>query len=365
MKRIILFFILLSYITLSNAQDFVDVYTSKFGKQTLYRGSDNKLLSGEFKVQTSYDGEYSAINVVDGKLQGEKKDFNKDGKLISLENYKDGLLNGKTTRYYTNGTVKKEEFYSKSIRIGEWKAFNYKGENNAIENYKDGLKVGKWVSKSKIFGEDKIATTTKFYKNNKPTGTWKSVDEKNKPIWIKKYINADQFEKKEFYTNHKLKKISNLNKGKPYGTFEEYYESGTLKSKYTYTDNRITYKINNYEDGKTKFIGNYKDGKSHGKHEHYDIDGNLSLSGNYTNGKRDGVWFFQHLGDSQKDETTYVMGKKTGATKIFNANGKLYAQGFYLNNRKDATWKYYNENQKVIKEVIFEKGRKISETKHN
>ncbi len=358
----ILFFITTFFLLLnSNAQEWVDIRTTKFGKQTLYRDIDNKSLTGHFKMATSYDGRYSEINIIKGKLEGERKDFNKEGILVKSENYKEGFLDGKTTLYYASGTIKREMVYSNGVKNGTTKGYNLKGEEVAVEEHKKGVKTGKWIFKQKQFNSKKYNTTTKYYTNGKPTGTWKQVNEKNKPIWIKKHTTPTHYKKQEYFANGKLKKEFIKKDGKSYKTAKEYYSTGVLKNKYVYKDGKYTYRLDNYEDGTPKFIGNYKNGTSHGEHIQHNNNGVITMKGNYFEGKRTGEWI---LNTTRKKIITYKNGKKNGVEKIYSSDGKLFSEGTYVNNIKDGVWKFYNKQQDVTREVNYKRGKRLSEKKY-
>ncbi len=359
-RKIILFSFFCFLHTSNHAQEWVDVFTTKFGKQILYRDSNNTALNGHFKMATSYDGRYSEINVKNGKLEGERKDFNRDGKLVKTEEYENGFLHGKTRDYYLNGTIRKETHYVQGILHGTNTGFDTKGKEISTEHYKNGLKVGKWVAKTKKIGTSTYVTITKFYTEGKPSGTWSEVGEHKKLIWSKKYFNVDHYRKREYYDNGQLKKEITHKDGKISGVWKTYYKNGILKSKWVYNDGKQTYRLDNNEEGKPKFIGHYKDGKSHGKHSHYDANNIIIMQGNYREGKRNGIWKFN---TDIKRITSYKNGKKHGVEKIYTNDDTLFSEGTYANNIKHGPWKYYNKEQKVTREISYKNGKKVKDKK--
>lgn len=363
MRLIVFLTVTFLLIFTSNAQDLVDIRTTKLGKQTLYSNLENKLLTGTFKVATSYNGKYAEITLLEGKLAGVRKDYNQNGELVKEENYKDGFLEGKVTHYFRNGVVKREEFYVKSIIDGTCTSYNFKGEEIAKEHYKKGVKVGKWIAKHKKFGGTEYHVHTKQYdEQGKPKGIWKEVDENGDPVWIKKYKTPNHYEKQEYFSNGKKKKEFSRKNNKLIGVYEEYYDTGILKNKQVYKDGKSTFKQNNYDDGTTKFIGNYKNRKSHGEHVHYDNDGVITMKGSYDNSKRIGEWIIVSRGI--KTIVNYKKGKKNGKEKVYNSKGKLFSTGNYLNNRKDGLWRFYNAEKEVTKEMKYEEGKRISVTSY-
>ncbi|WP_075343364.1 toxin-antitoxin system YwqK family antitoxin [Tenacibaculum agarivorans] len=361
-SRGIFFFSIFYFIYINcNGQQWVNVLTTKFGKQTLYRDADDKALNGHYKIATSYDGRYSEINVKEGKLEGERKDFNKDGALVKVEYYKEGFLYGVVKDYYVNGKVKKETTYEKGTLNGVVKGYDFNGNEVSTEHYENGLKVGKWVARIRKVSTSEYYTVTKFFTKGKPSGTWKEVNEENTPVWIKKYFSSNHYRKREYYDNGQLKKEITQKEGKTVGDKIEYYNTGTLKSKWTYKEGKLKYRLDNNEDGNPKFIGHYKKGKLHGEHIHYDDNGQITMKGNFLDGRRNGVWEFNV---TSKRITTYKNGKKHGLEKIYSSDGKLFSEGSYANNIKNGVWKYYNKNQDVTRETNYKRGKQEYEKKY-
>ncbi len=99
---------------------------------------------------------------------GKWKYFFADGKILSEENYKNGLLDGKFINFYPNGKTVEKSFYKNGLKNGvsekyssagvliesveyindkengKAKYFDLKGNLKESGIYKDGKRVGKW-----------------------------------------------------------------------------------------------------------------------------------------------------------------------------------------------------------------------------
>ena len=68
-------------------------------------------------------------------------------------------LNGPSTSYYENGSMKAEGNFKDNKETGEWKEFNEQGKLAAAGRYNEGLKTGAW----KFYDENGNLTRTETY----------------------------------------------------------------------------------------------------------------------------------------------------------------------------------------------------------
>lgn len=67
-----------------------------------------------------------------------------DGKLTSIQQYKDGLDYGKWKFYFPNGNIETIAKFKNGKRNGEWKYYYENKSLKRISVYKDGDKAGFW-----------------------------------------------------------------------------------------------------------------------------------------------------------------------------------------------------------------------------
>ncbi len=121
------------------------------------------------KIWKYYHFESSDImsleNYKDGKLNGIKKVFYKNNVLAEQSNYKDGVLDGKYVKYAENGKLIEESNYDNGDLHG--KAIFYDGEGNLIlkGQYKKGKRTGIWET----YENGKLISTENASKPNSKT----------------------------------------------------------------------------------------------------------------------------------------------------------------------------------------------------
>ena len=102
--------------------------------------------------------------------EGEWKYYHKDSKVImTIENYKNGKLNGIRTVYFPNGKIAEEVNYTNGLKNGNYKSYSETGINLEDSNYKNGKYEGKAVYRDPL---GNIAAEGN-YKADKKSGIWK------------------------------------------------------------------------------------------------------------------------------------------------------------------------------------------------
>ncbi|NME35888.1 MULTISPECIES: toxin-antitoxin system YwqK family antitoxin [Fusobacterium] len=79
-----------------------------------------------------------------GRADGKWLSFYSNGKLKTIENWKDGKLDGKYIVYTEEGKKYMEIFYDKGIEDGHYKLFNLDGSPRIVGRFKNGKATGKW-----------------------------------------------------------------------------------------------------------------------------------------------------------------------------------------------------------------------------
>lgn len=137
MKKIICFFILISIFSFAKTDR---CYKSqlKLKDDLLVNKIDESLFSG--MIINGRDREY----FTKGKAQGKWLTFYRNGKLKSIENWKDGHLNGKHIIYRETGVKYLETNYKDGKENGDYKIFYENGNPRIIGKFKEGKPVGDW-----------------------------------------------------------------------------------------------------------------------------------------------------------------------------------------------------------------------------
>lgn len=87
--------------------------------------------------------------------------FYADNKLLSKQNYSNGLNDGMWVFYFENGKVQAKGRFDKGDREGKWKYYFENGNLKQIASYRNNLRHGKW----ELFNQDKELITSEIYEN--------------------------------------------------------------------------------------------------------------------------------------------------------------------------------------------------------
>jgi len=277
----------------------------------------NDLKNGFFKEYDSTGKLVEATKWLKGEIQEQAEELTKlevskeyypDGKIAVFQTFKNGIPHGVKRDYSKEGTIVSGSLYKEGkliasgitredgVRNGAWKDYYSDGKLKAEGNYKDGKMIGKW---NFYHVNGKIEQIGEFDKQGRPVGKW---------LW---YYPSGNLLREEHYIG-----------GKADGMMSEYSETGDLIAEGDYIDGE--------EEGQWKYnIGNFKEegrysyGLRHGLWKHYYNDGTLMFQGEFINGKPHGKHTVFWDNEKIKDETTYEMGIKQGNSYSYNYSGEL------------------------------------------
>ncbi|MFP5436249.1 MAG: hypothetical protein ACLGH8_00500 [Bacteroidia bacterium] len=110
---------------------------------------------------------------VNHKQDGEWKYYHQGGgKIMAVEMYKDGKLNGFRKVFFTNGAVTEECNYVNGLKQGVYKKYNEKGVVLEESNFTDGVYNGPAVFRDDYGNKGSEG----LYKNDLKVGVWKIYD---------------------------------------------------------------------------------------------------------------------------------------------------------------------------------------------
>jgi len=149
-----------------------------------FNSKDNSCYTIFYDQNKNVVSEGKEVNKV---REGQWKYYHKASKVImTLENYKDGKLDGVRTVYYPSGKIVDETIY------------------------KNGLKEGVY----KKYSEQGIVLENSFFKNNEYEGEAIYKDSNDQVIVKGKFKNGKKVGKWQFFVNGKLDKEENMDKPK-------------------------------------------------------------------------------------------------------------------------------------------------------
>ena len=290
-------------------------------------------------------------NFVNDVKQGITKYYFTDGKLKKTVPFVDGLENGMALEYNEEGMI---------INLIEYKKGFIVNRDKINRKDKNGLKQGKWI----YFYDDGIVRQEGNYRNDMKNGYFKEYDKDGNLVIVSKYIDdilqedvAELVElevRTDYYPNGTIKTIASYKDSIPEGVRREYDENGRIKMAYIFSKGDIIGQgiLNEdgekegdwkeyFKDGNLKAEGRYKDGKRVGQWKFYHENGNLEQSGKYNeHGELDGTWRWYYLSGELLREDNYMNDLADGHLIEYSEDGKVITEGDYIEGYEDGYWIY-------------------------
>jgi len=240
--------------------------------------------SGNPKIVASYNKN----NV----LEGVRRDYSEDGKIIKAFIYDNGVVVG-------NGIVDE-----KGLKQGPWKEFFETGQLKGEGVFENGKRIGNWKF---YYKNGTIEEQGSYLKNEKADGNW---------VW--------------YYENGQKLREQSFDAGVESGIMTEFSDSGTVVAKGQYIDG--------YEDslwiynvGDIHEEGSYKEGKKIGEWKQIYSNGKLRYIGKYIDDSPDGKHTTFWDNGNLMEEGKYIMGKKEADWRYYDYSGALFLTIFYRN----------------------------------
>lgn len=312
-----------------------DFYYTKDSVKIYYRASKELFLNGNreglsyYFDSTGYQ-KYS-YNYRNDKRQGDGKEFDSNGQVITLFSFYNG---------YLVETIKINRTDSNKLRQGKWIEF-YPNGNKRIESH---------------------------YFNDKLHGLYREYDNSGKTINERKYVNGEIYIpsiedeivikaeiKKSYYPNGKVQYEGAFIENTPVGIHKEYDENGKLiiSNEYNSEGNLMGngfFDDNGNRTGLWKLYdkhfdyyygeGNYKNGLLTDKWIYYYPDGKIEQEGYFANDKPDKEWVWYYPNGIKKREEIYISGNREGDYFEYDSIGNIILSGKYFDDEKNEEWLY-------------------------
>lgn len=297
-----------------------------------------------------------------GKKEGIKTTYSEQE--VTKENFKNDVKEGFTRFYFKDGKLKQEVPFVKGLEQGFGKEFDQNGTIITLTEYRKGFivdrlrinrkddqgrKQGRWFT----FYENGNVRTEAGYRDDLMHGYYKEYAENGDLVKILKYESgliqkqAEEVQKmdirQEYYPNGKVKISAMFRNGVQEGLMQEFDSTGKILHSSMYKNGQVTGEGVVLEDGERN--GPWKD---------FYPDGSLKAEGNYDHGKQTGDWkFYYPDGKTEQRGKFNKSGKFDGVWKWYFENGELFREENYRNGLKDGLSTTYDENGKVVEEGEF------------
>ena len=252
----------------------------------------------DFDIESTYyrNGKVKSTSVYNkaGKKDGVSTTFDKEGKIIQTEVYKNGYL------------LRKGIIDDKGLYQGLWEEYYLTGKLKSKGEYRNGKKYGKWQY---FFTNGKLEQKGSYDSNGLATGEWN---------W--------------FYENGNLLRREEFRKGIEDGDLEEYAFDGSLITK-----------------------GEFFDGEKEGEWI-YELNDHKEV-GKYRYGQRNGHWVFSFPNGKKSFEGSFVEGNPEGKHKYYNERGNLIKEENYSYGLREGKWKWYDEYGFETSTIIYKDGK--------
>ena len=306
----------------------------------------NELASGDFekdKKMGEWNHYYSSgiksiqETFISGKLNSISKDYEKNGMIRGIKNYKDNELNG-LYEVYENGILDRNYCYENGKQLGPHQSFysdgSLKSEGYLVNGENNFNKIDYWQNGS-IFKKntyiDDVLSAVKTY--NAKGEKENSFDYKNKTgKFTFKYNNGTTFVTSDFINGQLNGQLIEKDKfdniiassefinGKRWNSYKDYSPLGTLYRESTFYN-----------------------GSLNGIDKVYDIVGNLRYTTNNTFGVENGMAIRYYHNKSKMHESPLLDGEIEGESTYYNQKDEPILKIGYLNNHI----KYYIAKSKT------------------
>ena len=193
----------------------------------------------------------------------------KQGDVVSKGIYVSNKKVNNWISYYPNGLISKLEFFSNGVRDGISLQFDRKGKVLVQEYYRNGLLHGPSITYN-AFNENPVIEI--HYENGKKTGLYRQFYDNNK-------IMEDCYYKDDLKTgiarwfNRTGKMVAEYNykNGLFDGLKKHYYDNDTVETSATYVEDKLSGEYKEfYRNGKLKIAGTYVNNVKEGTWTEYD-----------------------------------------------------------------------------------------------
>ena len=368
-------------------------------KRDLLRGIyiySSELFAGDKKEGTAYlyfsNGKVQqTILYNDGKRNGLSKEYDQDGNILTLLEYRNdilinreqvnrtdnrGLKQGEWKEFHQNGNIKSERTYKDDFLHGYYKEYDERGRLSLTMLYDNGSIVN-----SNVGNAPNIEMSNKYdqngglfysgpFRDNIPVGIHREFEAGK---IVNSYIYDDNGQLlsegivdeagnkngrwKDLYPDGKVKAEGQYSNNRKSGVWRFYNKGGTVEQTGSYNAERPdgVWKWY-YENGQLLREEEYFQGRRDGMMTEYSETGEIITQGLYTDGEKDGEWKYQS--ENYSEEGKYIVGLKDGAWRAYYSNGKLLFKGSFIQDNPDGEHKYYYEDGKLKEEQYFRMGIK-------
>ena len=284
-----------------------------------------------------------------GKADGVKKHYNKNGIVTSEEVFSNGTQTGLTKLYYSSGQLYKTTKYDNNKKNGLETVYTNLGSVISESNYVNGELDG---MQTNYYANGKVSSYI-YYSDGFKNG--KSIE----------FNLAGEIERISYYSNDIIYKKENYIAGKLFSTDDRIDRNGTYEVKRSdaqtqiiTTKNGILHGDYNLKlaDGTIILTSSYKNSNLQGPYKEYNALGNLILSKNYEADLLQGEVLEYDIVGNLFIKSNYKNDIQIGSTKKYYPNGTVMVSSESFDNQENGETVYYNYKGQPVFALGYNKG---------
>ncbi len=357
-KFLLLVLIYFIHSQFSNAQNYAfESEISKRNGLVYFKGKPftGKLFSDDDNIPNKCNCTLEA-QYKNGKLNGYKKTYYKNGKPKFSGKYKMGVKNGTDIYYYENGKKKQVEKYVNGILTEK------------IRYYKNGN-----IQKKETYKNGKVIASILYNRNGTPKNKGQSTD-----IQTTNNINSSQIQKTVYEQKSQPEQSVVINKKqtiKPVknnskninntstsgniikiqdGLQKTYFNNGQPKRISFYKNGLPVKDTLFYETGNLQLVKKYNDGELIHLESYYS-DNVLEKEENYLNNKKHGIQKYNYKNGQPQKIEAYEYGLLIHSEE-YNEKGKLIKEENYKFGKKHGPQKFFDKDGNLVELKVYDTG---------
>lgn len=336
----------------------------------------------------------STTNFINGLENGLSKTFNEEGVVVLLVEYKSGFVvsresinhtdmkgdqQGRWVFFWDNGKIRLEGNFRDGRKHGYFKSYDRNGDLLTVEKYDNGIKQVDAAEVATLdlrtdYYPDGTIKTVAGYRNGKPEGIRREYDKNgaikaafifSDGILTGEGIIDERMKKdgpwKEYYPNGALMAEGNYSNDKRVGKWSFYYLQGNIQQEGFYN------KLGNYdgewrwffESGQLLRIEYFLNGREDGETIEYDEAENEVVKGQYVDGLEEGTWTY-NLGDIYQSGT-FRSGMRNGMWITKSKDGTLLFKGEFIDDNPNGRHLWFWDNGKIKDDATYLMGQRHGE----
>jgi len=318
-------------------------------------GGGNFVYYDEHGVKAS-----EAFFTKEGTREGLSTWFYRNGKISTTETYKNGELEGEKISYYKNGQVSLKMNYSNGKEHGNKELFYINGQKQYAGMWQNGEPEETHLQ----YNELGTAEAMLNYQNGELSG------------FIEYYHPNGKKDYEQYYTNGWLQSVTQFDTlgGTLYhssfangnGAFElkkyngKPYISIGCKAHFYNGEHTIL-----FDDNNPSSVYYHKNGTLNGPLKNYYYGNKLSYEGNYLMGEQQGRWNFYYENGKLSYTETYDNGRLNGPVTLYNEDGTMDREITYNEGEMDSTYKMFGDDGQLQLMLNYQQGKLVSYSYNN